>query len=99
MLNEFLTHILQVVIVLDVAGVIAWFVLAARRRSTETASAVQMVGVSQQQPSGVQQSLWGKLTHSAPKMQTATAQRSAGSLDESLGQLRRVLDGYGSNLT
>lgn len=31
MLNEFLTHTLQIVIVLDVVGVIAWFVLAARQ--------------------------------------------------------------------
>jgi|TARA_B100000809_G_scaffold19466_1_gene17168 hypothetical protein len=31
MLNEFLTHTLQIVIVLDVVGVIAWFVLAPRQ--------------------------------------------------------------------
>ena len=39
MLNEFLTHMLQVIIVLDVVGLVAYFVLRARRsRDEEIAS-------------------------------------------------------------
>ncbi|HJP33375.1 MAG TPA: hypothetical protein QGF95_22735 [Candidatus Latescibacteria bacterium] len=54
MLNEFLTSTLQIVIVLDVAGVIAWFVLAARRAPAKMAPAVAMTAASPDQPT-----LWG----------------------------------------
>ena len=93
MLNEFLTNTLKIIIVLDVLGVVAWFVLAARRPSHKTvmSSPTTMTVVSPV-------TLWGKLTGSTHRLQSAPAQRVGQSLDDSLGQLRRVLDSYRSSL-
>ncbi len=93
MLNEFLTSTLQIVIVLDVLGVVAWYVLAAWRASPKT---VMSSPTTMSVASPV--TLWGKLTGSTHPLQSAPAQRVGQSLDDSLGQLRRVLDSYRSSL-
>ena len=79
MLNEFLTNTLQVVIVLDVLGVVAWFVLAARRPAHK-------MSVSSQAAHTVASpvTLWGKLT-GPRQLQRASVQRVGQSLDDSLG--------------
>ncbi|HIG17583.1 MAG TPA: hypothetical protein EYQ31_10020 [Candidatus Handelsmanbacteria bacterium] len=64
MLNEFLTHTLQIVIVLDVVRVIAWFVLAARRSPQKEAD-LTTVSVAM----APRQTLWGKLTGSGQSLQ------------------------------
>ncbi len=88
MLNEFLTHTLQVIIVLDVAGVIAWFVLAARRRNREASVCGPAEAVA------APTTLWGKLTGAAVPATQTVARDSGSSLDQSLSQLRRVLESY-----
>lgn len=96
MLNEFLTNTLQVIIVLDVAGVIAWFVLAARRRNREAAPTMAVNAATVGTP---ETSLWGKLTGATGSAQPVVARTSGSSLDQSLHQLRRVLESYRCSLS
>ncbi len=96
MLNEFLTHILQVIIVLDVAGVIAWFVLASRRRRSQPAmGATDVATVAGPTTSA---SLWSKLTGPGRTAELAPARAGAGNINDALQQLRRVLDSYRCSL-
>ncbi|HCV23633.1 MAG: hypothetical protein CME13_23295 [Gemmatimonadetes bacterium] len=98
MFNEFLTTTLQVVIALNVAGLIAYFCLGSRRRPTPTA--VEAPGLA----SSADASLWTKLIQPCKKVvetrrpAVLLASGRAPSLDSALGQLRRVLDGYGASL-
>ena len=96
MLNDFLTHTLQVVILLDVIGIIAWFVLAARR-SPEKEAPLTEVAVTTVNTETHKESLWGKLTGSGRSLQVARA-KPRQSLDEAFRQLRRVFDDYGRGL-
>lgn len=92
MLNDFLTHTLQVIIILDVVGVIAWFVLAARRdRSTSAELPAPSMAVDE---SLVETSAWQRLT-GRPARAAAAPQTG---MDDALGQLRQVLDSYRSSL-
>lgn len=94
MLNEFLSHMLQVIIVLDVVGIVAWFVLKAKR------SPQKAVAVDHEMPGpAAKMTLWSKLTGSRQQLQPARAQAKGKSLDDALGQLRRVLESYRGSLT
>ena len=94
MLNAFLTDMLQVVIVLDILGVVAWFVLSARR-APHAADATEQVALT----ASPKVTLWSKLTGSRRQMQPAAYAQSGGNLDDALGQLRRVLESYRTSLT
>lgn len=103
MLNEFLTNTLQVIIVLDVVGVIAWFVLLSRRSPHKAighqvahATAVAAPSQTVAAPSGT---LWGRLTGAGRQMQPAPVQDKGGSMDDALGQLHRVLESYRCSLS
>lgn len=89
MLNEFLTQILQVIIAIDILGVIAWFVLGARRKASES---VEETPVSAVEPVRAP-TAWQKLTG---KRQPIPATEPG--IDQAFGQLRRVLDSYGNSL-
>ena len=96
MLNEFLTHILQVIIVLDVLGLVAYFVLCARRSRMPEAVAAVPAPAPTPAASRMAPTLWTKLTRSR-RLQPAPT-RPAPSMDGALCQLRRVLDSYRSSL-
>ena len=92
--NDFLTSTLQVVIVLDVLGLVAWFVLAARRPAQKTAifSEATLTPASEG-------TLWRKLTGPRHQLTAGTrVQRIGQSLDDSLAQLRSVLESYRTSL-
>jgi hypothetical protein len=97
MFNEFLTTTLQVIIALNVAGLIAYFCLGSRRRPTQTTT--ETVAVDPQSP-------WNKLVQPCkralgaqrPLAATAATSRPGETMDSALDQLRRVLDGYGHGL-
>lgn len=94
MLNEFLTSTLQVVILLDVLGLVAWFVLAARRGAHKTATSSEAT-----LRAASEGTLWSKLTGSRHRLQAGTTVRRVGrSLDDSLAQLRSVLESYRTSL-
>ena len=90
MFNEFLTTTLQVVIALNVAGLIAYFCLGSRRRPTPTMAETITV---EPRPS-----LWNKLVQPCknalgaqrPLAATAATSRPGETMDSALGQLRRV---------
>ncbi len=93
--NDFLTSTLQVVIVLDVLGLVAWFVLAARRPAQKTATFSEATLAPASEGT-----LWSKLTGPRHQLlQGATPVRRIGqSLDDSLAQLRGVLESYRTSL-
>ena len=91
MLNEFLTQLLQVIIALDVVGVIAWFILGARRRSEASTATVTPATTAVQADTP---SAWQKLTGRRP----APVAARTGGIDQAFGQLRRVLDSYSNGL-
>jgi hypothetical protein len=102
MFNEFLTSTLQVVLVLDVVGVIAYFVLSAARSRTPAPEAAEPASPS---PAREQRAnpLWHKLIGPRKAAQAAPPQAAMASirepsLDSALGQLRRVLDSYRTSL-
>ncbi len=96
MLNEFLTNTLQVIIVLDVVGVIAWFVLLSRRSPHKDSTHQVAHATAVSAPS---ETLWGKLTGAGRQMQPARVRDNGGSMDDALGQLQRVLESYRCSLS
>ena len=96
MFNEFLSETLKGVLVLDLVGIVAYFVLSARRLRRRDA-----VTVSARIDPVLGRSLWRKLVrpqNDARHVWPALAGSGPPSLDGALGQLRRVLDSYGSSL-
>ncbi len=92
--NDFLTSTLQVVIVLDVLGLVAWFVLAARRPAQKTATFSEATLIPASEGT-----LWSKLTGPRHQLRAGTrVQRIGQSLDDSLAQLRSVLESYRTSL-
>lgn len=96
MFNEFLSETLRVVLVLDLVGIVAYFVLSARRlRRRDPVTASPRIDRVHGR------SLWRKLVRTqdeAMHVRPALAGSGPPSLDGALGQLRRVLDSYGSSL-
>lgn len=96
MFNEFLSETLKVVLVLDLVGIVAYFVLSTRRlRRKEPVTASTRIDPVHGR------SLWGKLVRTqnrALDVRPALAGAGPPSLNGALGQLRRVLDSYGSSL-
>lgn len=95
MLNEFLSHTLQAVIAIDLVGIVAYFILTGtRRRRPDPVRAAPL-------PAPRDPSLWHRLVRTdrqracGPKAASPVADSS---LDSAFGQLRRVLDGFGSGL-
>ena len=106
MFNDFLTTTLQVVIALNVAGLIGYFCLGSRRRPTPT-PVIGRTASAQAMEIGPAPSLWNKLVQPCRRALgrerqwaiTGAGQRHPNeTLDASLGRLRRVLDGYGNSL-
>ncbi|MBT3342774.1 MAG: hypothetical protein HN712_02590 [Gemmatimonadetes bacterium] len=107
MFNDFLTTTLQVVIALNLGGLITYFYLGSRRRPTPTPAFGHFATAAAAPAPSL--SLWNKLTQpyhkamgrsrelatSAPAAARACASET---LDASLGRLRRVLNGYGESL-
>ena len=103
MFNEFLTQTLQVILVLDVVGVVAYFVLSARKRAHKPVFAEAIGSEPVAAPVSGDGSLWHKLIHprrASPALcptQTSGATQQP-TLESSLGQLRRVLESYRTSL-
>lgn len=94
MLNEFLTQTLQVIVALDVAGVVAYFLLSAlRARRRQAVVATARAASSSDCPS-----LWQKLARRRRLSRPLAVALADDSLSGALSRLRRVLDSYGSSL-
>ncbi len=87
MFEHTLTSLLQIVIVIDLVGAAAYFVLAGLRRNRRRAAAAP-AGLAGQAPGSRWTSSWG----AAPQPQPAVA------ADGEFGQLRRILDSYREGL-
>ena len=103
MFNEFLTQTLQVILVLDVVGVVAYFVMSARKRAHKPVFSGDFRSEPVAAHVSGHGSLWHKLVppHRAspalcPNQTLSAIQRPT--LESSLGQLRRVLDSYRTSL-
>jgi hypothetical protein len=87
MFEHTLTTLLQIVIVIDLVGAAAYFVLAGLRRNRRRAG-VTPTGLAGQAPAGGWASPWG----APPQPQPAVT------ADSEFGQLRRILDSYREGL-
>lgn len=85
MMDHFLNSLLQIIIVLDVLGLLAYFVLGGLKSKKKTAP------VSVQAPAGP--GFWSRLRQRLP---TRAGNREE--LDEALGNLKRVLYSYQQGL-
>ena len=125
MLNDFLSDILKVVIVLDVLGVIAYFVLGLKTKKAQPVTANPpepteafvgttddlcgpgflnpAVAAADSPPlaaAPVGTSFYGRLRARLHRRQrTSLSPARAGTLDEAMARLRRVLNSYESGLT